>query len=79
MVSRNMSGIWELLREVMDMKQVLIRLVKAIGLALLMIAGIVLLGYGIERVWFIGPLVVFALAVCTAYIIIEIYELERRK
>lgn len=59
------------------MVQVLVRLLKAIGLAVLMIAGLVLLVYGIAHVWFIGPLVVFALAVYTAYIIIEMYELER--
>lgn len=61
------------------MKQVLIRLVKAIGLAVLMIAGLVLLVYAIERVWFIGPLFVFALAVYTAYFLIEIYELEKNR
>ena len=61
------------------MVQVLVRLLKAIGLAVLMIAGLMLLVYGIEHVWFIGPLVAFALAVYTAYIIIEMYELERRK
>lgn len=59
------------------MKQVLIRLLKAIGLAVLMITGLVLLVYGIEHVWFIGPLVVFAIAVYASYIIIEMYELEK--
>jgi len=61
------------------MKQVLVRLMKAIGLAVLMIAGLALLVYGIGHVWFVGPLVVFAIAVYTAYIIIEMYEFERHK
>ena len=61
------------------MKKVLVRLMKAIALAVLMIAGLALLVYGIGRVWFIGPLVVFALAVCAAYIFIDMYELEKRK
>lgn len=77
MVSRNTSGIQGLPREVTDMDQVLIRLVKAIGLAVLMIAGLVLLAYGMERVWFIGPLVVFLIAVYVSYFIVLIYELEK--
>ena len=61
------------------MKQVLIRLLKAIGLSILLFAGTIFIAYTIENVWFVGPLILFAAVVFLSYFIVSIYELEKNE
>ena len=61
------------------MRKFLVRLLKAIGLSILLFAGIIFVAYAIENVWFVGPLILFAAVVFLSYLIVSIYELEKNE